>query len=1104
MPHSFVARRFVCAAVFTLLAFALFDGTTRTANWMRERLGSPTATLRAMAGVSAVPGTIQAEDFDDGSNGVAYRDNTSGNSGGQYRATDVDIELASDSSGAYDVGWAGAGEWLNYTVNVAAAGAYDLEFRVASEGSGGTFHLEVNGVNKTGALTIPNTGGWQRWTVVRTSLTLAAGQQVWRLVMDSNGPAGAVGNFNYLRASAAAGSSSPYGGTPAALPGTIQAENFDEGGAGVAYSDLTTANSGGQYRATAVDIEAAADSGGGYDVGWAGATEWMKYTVNVGTARTYDVDFRVASQGAGGTFHLEINGANATGALVIPNTGGWQTWTTIRKSAVPLAAGVQTWRIVMDSNGATGAIGNFNYIRVNAPAGAPYGGVAAALPGTIQAENFDEGGAGVAYVDTTSGNSGGQYRATGVDIEATTDSGGGYDVGWAAGGEWLNYSANVTTAGTYDLDVRVASAGAGGRFHIEVNGVDKTGALTVPNTGGWQAWTTMKKTGVVLAAGPQTIRLVMDANGATQAVGNFNWIRVAQPAALSILRGPYLQQVTDLSAIVVWTTRGSGTGQVRYAASGGSPVSVTAEAQVFPASQTGLSYDFTQYEARLTGLSAATRYTYDIFMAGVDATPSQDTLTTAPRSGSGTMRFIAFGDSGVGSTAQTQLAARMAADTFDLALHTGDVAYGNSSLVGGASYTQYDDWLFGVYASWMRSRPFYPSIGNHDDEIGFAQAYRDVFVLPEQGATTGYADNAERFYSFDYGPVHFVALDTEHAFIDTARRQAQLAWLDADLASTTQPWKVVYFHRPPYSSGSEHGSSLDVRQAFAPIFERRGVNLVLSGHDHDFERSKPWREFVSTGSLVTYVVTGGGGAALYPVGTSAWTAASASVGHYMRISVADCVMTLEAVRADGAVVDKSSIDRCTAPSASTANQPPTVTLTSPPNGATYTSPATVPMSATASDDNGVTRVEFYAGNTLVSTDTTAPYSYNWSVSTAGSYSIRAIAYDAASASATTAAATVTVSATLSLPTGVVFQASTDHATLVTSYELRVFANGANPLTATSLAKVNLGKPAPATNGDITVSQPTFFSALATGTYVAAVAAIGSGGTSTSTGVTFTR
>jgi hypothetical protein len=213
-------------------------------------------------------------------------------------------------------------------------------------------------------------------------------------------------------------------------------------------------------------------------------------------------------------------------------------------------------------------------------------------------------------------------------------------------------------------------------------------------------------------------------------------------------------------------------------------------------------------------------------------------------------------------------------------------------------------------------------------------------------------------------------------------------------------------------------------------------------------------------------------------------------------------MTLEAVRADGAVVDQSSIDRCA--STPGTNQPPSVTLTSPANNATYTAPGTVAMSASASDDSAVSRVEFYAGNTLVNTDTAAPYAYTWSSVPAGSYQLRAVAYDDAGASASTAPATVTVATSVSPPTGVVFQASTDHATLVTSYELRVFSNGANPATATPLAKVNVGKPAPATNGDITVSQPTFFSNLATGTYVAAVAAIGSGGMSTSTGVTFTR
>jgi len=953
---------------------------------------------------SASAGTVQAEDFDAGANGVAYRDTSAGNSGGQYRSTDVDIETTSDSGGGYDVGWVFAGEWLNYTVTVASAGTYDLEFRVASAGNGGTFHLEVNGVNKTGALTVPNTGGWQTWTTIRkTSVSLSAGQQAWRLVMDTNGATTAVGNFNYFRATTS--SSTPYGGVPTALPGVVEAENFDDGGSGISYADTTPENSGGQYRSTGVDIETTADSGSGYDVGWVFAGEWLKYSVNVASAGAYDLEFRVASAGGGGTFHLEVNGADVTGSLVAPSTGGWQTWTTLRKTGVSLTAGLQTWRLVMDANGATGAVANFNYVRVTTGGGStPFGGTAVALPGTVQAENFDDGGSGVAYVDNTATNSGGQYRSTGVDVEATSDSGGGYDVGWTFAGEWLNYSVSVATAGTYDVDVRVASGGAGGTFHIEVNGVNKTGPLAVPNTGGWQTWTTIRKSGVSLSAGVQVWRVVMDTNGITTAVGNFNWLRVSTPNGVSILRGPYLQQVTDVSAIVVWTTRDLGTAQVRYARSGGSTLTATATAQLFPASDTGLATDFYQYEAQITGLTAATRYAYDIFMGGADATPGQDSFTTAPTTGSGTVRFIAFGDSGVGSAAQGQLASRMSADTFDLALHTGDVAYGTADLQGGPSYTQYDNWLFGIYP-WMRSHPFYPSIGNHDDEINHASAYRDVFVLPEQGASTTYPDNAERYYSFDYGPIHFVALDTEYALLDSGRQQAQLAWLDTDLAATTQPWRVVYFHRSPYSSGSEHGSMLDVRQAFSPILERRGVQLVLSGHDHDFERSIPWREFVANGSAITYIVTGGGGAALYAVGTSAWTAKSASVNHYMRMTVSGCTMTVEAVGLDGAVFDQTSIDRC--------------------NGGT-------------SGTSGVSSTP---------------------------------------------------------PTGVMFQASLDHAALVARYELRIFANGADPNTATARATSNLGKPTPDASGTITVDQSSFFSALTAGNYVAAVAAVGSGGSS---------
>ena len=98
-----------------------------------------------------------------------------------------------------------------------------------------------------------------------------------------------------------------------------------------------------------------------------------------------------------------------------------------------------------------------------------------ALPGTIQAEHFDKGGEGIAYHETDTTNNGGAFRTTeGVDIQNTQDTGGGYDVGWTTGGEWLEYSVNVTTAGTYVLDARVASNGAGGTFHVRWT------ALTLP------------------------------------------------------------------------------------------------------------------------------------------------------------------------------------------------------------------------------------------------------------------------------------------------------------------------------------------------------------------------------------------------------------------------------------------------------------------------------------------------------------------------------------------------------------------------------------------------------------------------------------------------
>jgi regulation of enolase protein 1 (concanavalin A-like superfamily) len=145
------------------------------------------------------------------------------------------------------------------------------------------------------------------------------------------------------------------------------------------------------------------------------------------------------------------------------------------------------------------------------PAPTPYSGKPIAIPGTIATENFDNGGEGVGYHDTTAGNSGGQYRATDVDIQSS--SRGGFNIGWIRDGEWLNYSVNVTTAGNYQLQFVVASPYATGKMHAKF-GDTATGTVAIPNTGDWQTWTTVS-VNADLVAGPQTMKLVFDS-------GSFN------------------------------------------------------------------------------------------------------------------------------------------------------------------------------------------------------------------------------------------------------------------------------------------------------------------------------------------------------------------------------------------------------------------------------------------------------------------------------------------------------------------------------------------------------------------------------------------------------
>ena len=158
-----------------------------------------------------------------------------------------------------------------------------------------------------------------------------------------------------------------------------------------------------------------------------------------------------------------------------------------------------------------------DYVRVyastNTPpsTSTPYFGTPLDIPGTIEAEDYDIGGQGLAYFDSDTGNNGNQYRGDDVDIEVCTDTGGGYNVGWTANGEWMKYTVDVAPAGDYTIISRVArGTGGSGAFHIEVDGVDVTGSISVQDTGGWQNWINKTTSNVALGSGEQVVQIVIE------------------------------------------------------------------------------------------------------------------------------------------------------------------------------------------------------------------------------------------------------------------------------------------------------------------------------------------------------------------------------------------------------------------------------------------------------------------------------------------------------------------------------------------------------------------------------------------------------------------
>jgi len=303
--------------------------------------------------------------------------------------------------------------------------------------------------------------------------------------------------------------------------------------------------------------------------------------------------------------------------------------------------------------------------------------------------------------------------------------------------------------------------------------------------------------------------------------------------AAQLVRGPYLQAATSQSVIIRWRTDVPTETVVNYGT----------HSSDFPASIDPTPT--TEHIIQLSGLAAATKYFYSVgSQTEILAQGPSCRFVTAPTPGqSVSTRIWAVGDSGGLSYGETNvIPMRDAYYSFtqtrrsDVWLLLGDNAYEDGT------DEEYQQNFFNVFPSILRQVPPWPTIGNHETYSADGRGwfpYLNVFSTPTNGEAGGIASATNRYYSFNYGNIHFVSLD---AMTQSRAPDGPMAnWLRADLDANTNLWLIAFWHHPPYSKGTHDSDSeielIEMRQNIVPILEAHGVDVVLCGHSHNYERS---------------------------------------------------------------------------------------------------------------------------------------------------------------------------------------------------------------------------------------------------------------------------
>jgi hypothetical protein len=207
-------------------------------------------------------------------------------------------------------------------------------------------------------------------------------------------------------------------------------------------------------------------------VGWTDTNEWMLYSVDIAEAGSYNMILRYGSPNANGRVHLELDGSIILGSsLIVPSSGAYSTFRDV-SATIQLPAGKHLLKLFFDFANYDLRFLKFQTIGRPLP-----------IPGIINLEDYDAGGEGVGYHDNNTGNNGGKWRQSeGVDIDFSRNEGGGYQVGWTEDGEWMNYTVDVKETGFYTAATSIGTPNNDKHFHIEFDGQDVSGLVTVPNT----------------------------------------------------------------------------------------------------------------------------------------------------------------------------------------------------------------------------------------------------------------------------------------------------------------------------------------------------------------------------------------------------------------------------------------------------------------------------------------------------------------------------------------------------------------------------------------------------------------------------------------------